>query len=42
MAHPNEDRLRDLEEIYRGHGDGLVARGLSGLPVVPGPALPKP
>jgi hypothetical protein len=24
-----------------GHGDGLVLRGLSELPVIPGPAMPR-
>jgi cytochrome P450 len=28
------------DELHWGHGDGLVLRGLSELPVVPGPALP--
>jgi cytochrome P450 len=27
------------EELHWGHGDGLVLRGLSELPVIPGPAL---
>jgi cytochrome P450 len=27
------------EQLHWGHGDGLVLRGLSALPVVPGPAL---
>jgi cytochrome P450 len=30
-----------LEELHWNHGDGLVLRGLSELPVVPGPALPR-
>jgi cytochrome P450 len=37
-------RLRlgcDPEELHWGHGDGLVLRGLSELPVIPGPALPR-
>jgi cytochrome P450 len=29
------------DELHWGHGDGLVLRGLSELPVVPGPALPR-
>jgi len=29
------------EELHWGHGDGLVLRGLSELPIVPGPALPR-
>jgi cytochrome P450/alkylhydroperoxidase family enzyme len=29
------------EELRWGHGDGLVLRGLSELPVIPGPALPR-
>lgn len=29
------------EELHWNHGDGLVLRGLSELPVVPGPALPR-
>jgi cytochrome P450 len=28
-------------ELRWGHGDGLVLRGLSELPVIPGPALPR-
>jgi cytochrome P450 len=28
-------------ELHWGHGDGLVLRGLSELPVFPGPALPR-
>jgi cytochrome P450 len=28
-------------ELQWGHGDGLVLRGLSELPVIPGPALPR-
>jgi cytochrome P450 len=28
-------------ELHWGHGDGLVLRGLSELPVIPGPALPR-
>lgn len=27
----------DVPELHWGHGDGLVLRGLSALPVVPGP-----
>jgi cytochrome P450 len=30
-----------VEELHWGHGDGLVLRGLSELPVIPGPALPR-
>jgi cytochrome P450 len=30
-----------VEELHWGHGDGLVLRGLSDLPVIPGPALPR-
>jgi cytochrome P450 len=30
-----------INELHWGHGDGLVLRGLSELPVIPGPALPK-
>ena len=30
-----------VEELHWGHGDGLVLRGLSELPVIPGPAVPK-
>jgi hypothetical protein len=30
------------EDLRWGHGDGLVLRGLSELPVVPGPSLPRP
>jgi cytochrome P450/alkylhydroperoxidase family enzyme len=29
------------ENLRWGHGDGLVLRGLSELPVIPGPALPR-
>jgi cytochrome P450 len=29
------------DELHWGHGDGLVLRGLSELPVIPGPALPR-
>jgi hypothetical protein len=28
-------------ELRWGHGDGLVLRGLSELPVIPGSALPR-
>jgi cytochrome P450 len=31
-----------IDELHWGHGDGLVLRGLSKLPVVPGPALSRP
>ena len=30
-----------VDGLHWGHGDGLVLRGLSELPVVPGPALPR-
>jgi cytochrome P450 len=30
-----------IDNLRWGHGDGLVLRGLSELPVVPGPALPR-
>jgi hypothetical protein len=30
-----------LGDLHWGHGDGLVLRGLSELPVIPGPALPR-
>jgi cytochrome P450 len=30
-----------VEDLHWGHGDGLVLRGLSQLPVIPGPALPR-
>jgi len=30
-----------IDDLRWGHGDGLVLRGLSELPVIPGPALPK-
>ncbi|MGZ4755699.1 MAG: cytochrome P450, partial [Acidimicrobiia bacterium] len=29
------------DQLHWGHGDGLVLRGLSALPVVPGPALAR-
>jgi cytochrome P450 len=29
------------EDLHWNHGDGLVLRGLSELPVIPGPALPR-
>jgi cytochrome P450 len=29
------------EDLHWAHGDGLVLRGLSELPVIPGPALPR-
>jgi cytochrome P450 len=29
------------EDLHWGHGDGVVLRGLSELPVIPGPALPR-
>ena len=29
------------ERLHWGHGDGLVLRGLSELPVIPGPANPR-
>jgi cytochrome P450 len=29
------------EELHWGHGDGLVLRGLSELPIIPGPSLPR-
>ncbi len=32
----------DLPELHWGHGDGLVLRGLSALPVVPGPSVRGP
>jgi cytochrome P450 len=31
----------NVDELHWGHGDGLVLRGLSELPVTPGPALPR-
>jgi cytochrome P450 len=30
-----------LDELHWGHGDGLVLRGLSALPVIPGSSLPR-
>ena len=30
-----------VDWLHWGHGDGLVLRGLSELPVIPGPALPR-
>ena len=30
-----------IDDLHWGHGDGLVLRGLSELPVIPGPALPR-
>jgi cytochrome P450 len=29
------------EDLHWSHGDGLVLRGLSELPVIPGPASPR-
>jgi cytochrome P450 len=29
------------DQLHWGHGDGLVLRGLSGLPVIPGPTIPR-
>ena len=29
------------EQLHWGHGDGLVLRGLTELPVIPGPANPR-
>jgi cytochrome P450 len=29
------------EDLRWGHGDGLVLRGLTELPVIPGPSLPR-
>jgi len=31
----------NVDELHWGHGDGLVLRGLTELPVIPGPALRK-
>ena len=30
-----------FDDLHWGHGDGLVLRGLSELPVIPGPSLPR-
>jgi cytochrome P450 len=30
-----------FDELHWGHGDGLVLRGLSALPVIAGPARPR-
>jgi hypothetical protein len=30
-----------LDDLHWDHGDGLVLRGLSELPVIPGPALER-
>ena len=30
-----------VDELHWGHGDGLVLRGLSALPVIPGPSRPR-
>ena len=30
-----------MDDLHWGHGDGLVLRGLSELPVIPGPARPR-
>ena len=30
-----------VTDLHWGHGDGLVLRGLSELPVIPGPAIPR-
>jgi cytochrome P450 len=32
----------DFDDLHWGHGDGVVLRGLSALPVVPGPARARP
>ena len=29
------------EDLHWGHGDGLVLRGLTELPVIPGPSLSR-
>ncbi|WP_020524583.1 cytochrome P450 family protein [Catelliglobosispora koreensis] len=31
----------DFQDLHWNHGDGLVLRGLSKLPIVPGPSLPR-
>ena len=31
----------DVDQLHWGHGDGLVLRGLSELPIIPGPSLPR-
>jgi len=38
---PELDLAVPSEELHWGHGDGLVLRGLSALPVLPGPSLPR-
>ena len=38
---PRLDLAVPVEDLRWGHGDGLVLRGLSELPVIPGPALPR-
>ncbi len=40
-ASPGSASPASVPELHWGHGDGLVLRGLSELPVIPGPALPK-
>ena len=38
---PRLDLAVAVEDLHWGHGDGLVLRGLSELPVIPGPAQPR-
>jgi cytochrome P450 len=38
---PQLDLAVPVKDLHWGHGDGLVLRGLSELPVIPGPALPR-
>jgi cytochrome P450 len=38
---PNLRLAVAVDELHWGHGDGLVLRGLSELPVIPGPALER-
>jgi cytochrome P450 len=38
---PDMALAASLEDLHWGHGDGLVLRGLSRLPVIPGRALPR-
>jgi cytochrome P450 len=38
-AFPDVSLAVPISDLHWGHGDGLVLRGLSELPVIPGPAV---